>query len=140
MKLTPKQRAWLKFFLDYNNKETFFNKTAAARAARYKCKSPECFESIGYENYRKLEVYIKRWIDENALSDVKLKKLLIEGLEAIETRFFAHKGEVVTEKTVIPWDIRRKFLELAFRLKDFDGILERIQAIEERLNQEEKGK
>jgi hypothetical protein len=140
MKLTPKQRLWLKFYLDDSNKQTFGNGAESARQAGYKCKNDECFRNIGSQNYTKLYNFIKKWVDENALSEGRLKMLLIDGLQAFETKFFAHKGEVVTEKTVVPWNVRRKYLELAFKVTDIDGILERIQAIEERFNEEEKGK
>lgn len=103
--MTPKQRMWLKSYLDCTNKETFGNATASAKVAGYKCKDPACFESIGAQNYRKLQDFIRDWIDKNALSEDRLKMLLIEGLEAIETKFFAYQGEVVEEKEVIPWEI-----------------------------------
>lgn len=110
-------RKWLKCYLNDTNKDTFGNATASARAAGYKCKSPECFENIGGQNYRKLLPQIEEWIDKNALSNAKLKNLLVEGLQALETKFFAHQGTVVTEKEVIPWEIRRKYLEMALKVK-----------------------
>ena len=56
-------------------------------------------------------------MDENALSTARLKQLLAEGLQALETKFFAYQGEVVEKKEVIPWEIRRKYLELALKVK-----------------------
>lgn len=116
-KLSPKMRKWLKAYLDETNKETFGNATASARVAGYKCKNPDSFEAIGHQNFRKLQDDIEKWLDESALSDAKLKKLLAEGLQAFETRFFAYQGSVITEKTVIPWEIRRKYLEMALKVK-----------------------
>ena len=139
MKLTPKQRLWLKSYLDCSSKETFGNATASARAAGYKCKTSRCFESIGHENLRKLEDPIEKWINESALSKSRLKLLLTDGLEALETKFFAFRGMVIDEKEVIPWDIRRKYLELAFKVQDFDGILKRIEALEESLQTLKEG-
>jgi hypothetical protein len=115
--MTPKMRKWLQSYLDDTNKETFGNATASAKAAGYKCKSSECFENIGSQNYKKLMPQIEKWLDENALSDCRLKGLLVDGLQAFETKFFAHQGAVVEEKTVIPWEIRRKYLEMALKVK-----------------------
>jgi len=126
---------WLKSYLDCTNKETFGNATAAARFAGYRCKNSGCFETIGKENYRKLQDHIKEWIDKNALSEDRLKMLLIEGLDAFETKFFAYQGEVKDKRKIIPWEIRRKYLEMAFKVKEMEDIYQRIEAIEKRLNQ-----
>jgi len=125
---------WLKSYLDYSNKETFGNATAAARFAGYRCKSSGGFETIGKENYRKLQDHIKDWIDKNALSEDRLKLLLIEGLGALETKFFSYQGEVTDRRKVIPWEIRRRYLEMAFKVKDMEEIYQRIEALEKKLN------
>jgi len=115
--LSPKQRSWLKHYLDHTNKETFGNASASAKAAGYKCSNQTSFEAVGSQNARKLSPLIEEWLDENALSTTRLKELLAEGLQAFETKFFAHQGEVVTEREVIPWEIRRKYLEMALKIR-----------------------
>ncbi len=115
--LSPKMRSWLKHYLDHTSPETFGNASASAKAAGYKCNTQASFESVGAQNYQKLRPLIEEWLDENALSSARLKQLLAEGLQAFETKFFAHQGEVITEKEVIPWGVRQKYLEMALKVK-----------------------
>ena len=116
-KLTPKQRLWLQAFFDESDPDTFFNKSASARAAQYKCKSDEAFRAIGYENFTKLHGIIDQWFDEHGLSEAKLKSLLIEGLNCTETKFFSHQGKVTETKNVVPLEIRRRYLEMALKVR-----------------------
>ena len=51
------------------------------------------------------------------LKDEALLIKLEEGLEAQETKFFAHEGEVQDERTTTDYPTRRGYLELALRLK-----------------------
>jgi hypothetical protein len=90
-KLTLKQRVWLKHYL------TTFNGTAAARAAGYQCKKTDSFETIGHENYVKLQPLIAQWISEVGLTPEKIKLKIVQGLEAKETRRIKLKGAVKQE-------------------------------------------
>ncbi len=110
-RLTLKQRKWLKAYLKSGNA------TEAARQAGYQAKSDTAFEQIGFQNVRKLQPHIARWIDEHELSETRLKELLIQGLTAKETKFFQHEGEVVTEREVVAWGPRRAFLDMALRVR-----------------------
>jgi hypothetical protein len=115
--LTPKMRKWLKFYLDESNGKTFWNRSASAKAAGYKCSSPAGFENVGSQNFRKMADYIESWLDERGLSEARLKELLVDGLQAYETKFFQKDGKVVETRTAIPWEIRRKYLEMAMKIK-----------------------
>ena len=53
MKLTEKQKAWVDYYKQGHTA------TEAARLAGYRAKSNHAFESIGHENLRKLEEYIR---------------------------------------------------------------------------------
>jgi len=110
-KLTLKQRAWLKAYFET------FNATEAARRAGYKCRNEEHLRNIGAQNYTKLCREIEKWIDEHGFSDAHLKQKILEGMKAMETKFFAHEGHVVETKEVIPWEVRRKYLDMAIKVK-----------------------
>jgi len=57
-------------------------------------------------------------MEKHGLTDTFLvEKCLRPGLEAMETKFFAHEGEVVTERDVVAWEPRKAFLDMAFKLK-----------------------
>jgi len=116
-KLTLKQRRWLRYYFET------FDATKAARLAGYQCSSDDHFRAIGSQNYAKLSDIIEQWIDEHGLSDAQLKMKLVEGLDAIETKFFSHydeqKGEfVIEERNVIPYEVRRRYLDMAMKAKD----------------------
>jgi hypothetical protein len=74
--------AWFRAFLDENNPTTFLNKTASARAAGYRCTTDESFRAVGYQNFIKCHVKIKKWIEEAGLSDARLKQKLLALIEA----------------------------------------------------------
>ncbi len=93
-KLTLKQRAWLRAFLDSSNPATYFNRAGSAQAAGYRCNSYEAFGSVGHQNFKKLEPLIEQWIEENGLSDTALKAKLLELMEAKETKFIKVKGAI----------------------------------------------
>ena len=124
-KLTLKQRAWLKAYFET------FNATEAARRAGYKCRNEEHLRNIGAQNYTKLCREIEKWIDEHGFSDAHLKQKILEGMEATETRFFSHEGRVVETKEVIPWEVRRRYIDMACKVKGLYA--------PEKLEVEEKG-
>ena len=96
-KLTLKQRAWLRAFLDPSNPSTYFNRARSAQAAGYRCNSYEAFGSMGHQNFKKLEPLIDQWIEENGLSDTALKAKLLELIDAKETKFIKVKGAINPE-------------------------------------------
>lgn len=42
---------------------------------------------------------------------------MIEGLNCAETKFFSHQGKVIETKDVIPLETRRRYLEMALKVK-----------------------
>lgn len=90
-KLTLKQKSWLKYFFQT------MNATEAARRAGYRCKNPDSFEAIGYENFRKLQPLIAQWISDVGLTPEKIKLKIIQGLEAKETQRMKIRGAVKPE-------------------------------------------
>lgn len=105
---------WLKCYLDQEDKTTFLNATAAALKAGY---SEKTAGQIGYQNLKKLQSEIEKWLDEEGLSENALKQHLLAGLDSIETKFFQHEGKVTDTVEVIPWGIRKQYLELAMKMK-----------------------
>ncbi len=85
---------WLKHFLDETNPNTFLNKTASAKAAKYKGKSEAAFHTIGYENYRKHEPIIQEWLEDNAFSHSALLLKHSELLETHKSVFHKIKGQI----------------------------------------------
>jgi hypothetical protein len=95
--LTGKQKPWLRAYLDESNPKTFLNKTAAARAAGYRCKNDNGFICIGQQNYLKLQDHIEKWLDEEGLSENRLKMKLLSLVEAKQHYFQKIKGHVKPE-------------------------------------------
>lgn len=53
---------------------------------------------------------------ESRLPMAKLANRLIEGLDAIDTKFFAHEGQVIDQKDVVYWTERRRYAETLARI------------------------
>ena len=85
---------WLKHFLNEKNPNTFLNKTASAKAAKYKGKTEASFGQIGYENYRKHEPTIAKWLEDNKFSLSALLTKHSELLETHKTVFQKVKGQI----------------------------------------------
>jgi len=67
---------------------------------------------------RNIQTKIPELMDSIGLTDeFLLKECLKPGLSAMETKFFADKGVVLSEKEVIAWGPRRDFLDMACKLK-----------------------
>lgn len=111
-KLTLKQRAWLDAYFDC------FNAAEAARRAGYQCKTDIQFKVIGAQNLSKLNPVIEKWIDEQGLSEARIKRKIVAGMEAKETRFFAHQGKVVETREVKAHEIQRRYVDMACKVKD----------------------
>lgn len=85
---------WLKHYLNEPNPETFLNKTASAKAAKYQAKSENAFQVIGYQNFIKHQPLILKWLNDNKLSDTALRLKLSDLLETERTVFHKIKGKV----------------------------------------------
>jgi len=112
-----KLNVWLYHYLNEKNPNTFFNKSESARAAGYKANNENNLYCVGWQNYRKLQSLIEKWIDENELSNVALKNKLVSLIEAKETRFFAYEGKVISREEVNALETQRKSLEMAMKVK-----------------------
>lgn len=92
---TPTKRDfWLKAYLDESNPGTFMNKTASAKAAKYRCKSEDSFAQVGCQNFRYFKDIIAKWCDDVGLTKARLQQKIIWLMEAKETKFHTLKGEV----------------------------------------------
>lgn len=111
-----KRDEWFKYYIDRNG-PGFLNATKSAKLAGYKANSENAFACIGHQNYRKLQNRFQKWVDKEGLTESYLKALLFEGLHCMETKFFSYEGKITEIREVIPWGERRRFLELAMRLK-----------------------
>lgn len=151
---TGKLAAWLFHYLDETNEKTFLNKTQSAFAAKYKVK-PKPYETdeekkkeeqrqylifgnIGYQNYKKLEYFINKWIDKNGFSETRIKSKLLEGADAFETKFFQKDGIVLETRNVIAWETRRKYLDMMIRIKDMYAAEKYDVGGELKLNEEDR--
>jgi hypothetical protein len=113
VKLTPKQKLWLKAYLNRDNPSTFLNKSESARAAGYNC-TELSYGPIGHQNFKKLKIHIDKWLDEEGLGENQLKSKLIMLIEARQITFHKVKGRVdpnslppgafiVAESNILGW-------------------------------------
>lgn len=109
-KLTIKQRKWLNSWIEHGNS------TRAAREAGYKDGKKAC-EIIGWENLQKLKPIINAWIDNVGMSDEAVKKKIIDGLNAKETKFFADKGKITDQVEVESLAIQQRYADMAAKVK-----------------------
>lgn len=114
--LTKKQY-WLRHFLNKDNPRTFLNRTESAREAGYECQDDHGYSAVGCNNFKSYEKVIKKWMDEEGLSDVVLKGKLISLLDAKETKFFSFEGVVTDEREVEALGIQTKALDMALKVK-----------------------
>lgn len=112
-KPTDKQKAFLGFYLDRANKDTFFNKTASARAAGYS-ESP----NSGQQAWKSPAVQeaIREWMVEHGSTKSILREKLFELLEAKQIKFFQKDGKVTDEREVEDRAIQAKAVEIFARL------------------------
>lgn len=112
---------WLKYYTDDSNPETFLNQTKSAIYAGYKAKSENSFANIGLQNYRKLERYINKWLDELGLSEARLKEKTISLMSAQDTKLFRKdKGDgslEIVEHQIPALEIQRRTLDMALKIK-----------------------
>lgn len=98
------------------------NATLAARKAGY---SEKTCRQIGSQNLSKINILkpIDRALERAGLTEDLIADKAKEGVDAMETKFFQKDGQVVTEKEVIPWGVRLKYLEFTARMK---GLLKEV--------------
>lgn len=149
-KAVNKMDLWLFHFLNESNKTTFLQRTESARAAGYK-NDEHNLRVVGYKNYIKLSDKIEVWLDEQGLSENKLKEKLLNLLNAKETRFFQKDGIVTDQREVEALETQRRSLDMAFKIKgayapekhsvSFDDVEKKLLSGRKRANKdyEEKG-
>ncbi|HEA65568.1 MAG TPA: hypothetical protein ENI07_01925 [Desulfobacterales bacterium] len=75
------------------------------------------FRTIGCQNFTKLSNKIEKWLDEEGLSEARIKAKITQGMDAKETKFFAHQGEVIETEEVEALGIQRQYVEMAVKVK-----------------------
>lgn len=111
-KLTIKQRKFLKEYVRTGNG------TKAALKA-YDTTDEKTAESIASENLSKpvVKAALLRAQRKAGITDEYLARKLKEKLEARETKFFQHEGEVVDKRVVVAHDVQVRALEIAHKLR-----------------------
>lgn len=118
--LTQKQRLWLKYYLD---PDCGFNATTAARLAGYApTRDPDKpaywqLRVQGSKNLKRCKLLIEKWLDQEGLSEAVIKRKIIAGMNANETKFFVHEGRITEEVNVEALAIQQKYVELACKVK-----------------------
>lgn len=107
--LTLKQRKWLKVYIETGNA------TEAARQA-YDC-TDQSATVIGCENLVKLSMPITELMDKMGLTEVRLMKVLDDGINAMKTEIAKFKGGICDEKDYIDLPTRKTYLELALKVR-----------------------
>jgi hypothetical protein len=102
-KRLSKLNVWLKHYLNDQSPTTFLNKTESTRQAGYRCPTNDAMRQRGCRNFNAVRHKIKKWLDENGLSEAALKTKLLSLLHAKESKFFS--APVKDEKTGIVTDI-----------------------------------
>jgi hypothetical protein len=87
-------RAWLKAYLA-QGEASFFSALASAKKAGYRAKTDDFFRAIGYQNRKKFEPTIAKWLDDHGYSETELKIKLLRLMEAKETVFHKLRGAVL---------------------------------------------
>lgn len=76
-RLSPKQEKFIDAYIELGNA------TEAAKKAGYRCKSETAFSSVGTENLRKLEIFIKKRLEEAKNSRIADIVEIMEFLTAV---------------------------------------------------------
>ncbi len=88
----------------------------AARAAGYS-ESVARKADVRITGNAAVQEAFKQLLDRAGITDEKLARRLAEGIDAKETKFFAHEGRVISTRTVIDYGTRHRYLELVLKLK-----------------------
>ena len=110
--LTLKERKFLAAWLKSGNLTE-----AAKKIGKYK--SETSASTAGHEFKKRIleKVDIDLVMESVGLSDVKIFKALVEGIQATSVKVFNEKGKIITSKPMIDWMARAKHLDLAARIK-----------------------
>lgn len=91
-----RQRLWLAYYTDPTNPVTFSNAAASARAAGYAKDATDA----GKANLTKFRKAFNAYFESQEIGRRRVFEKLHELLQATETKFFAHEGEVTDEREV----------------------------------------
>jgi len=125
-------------FLDLLFGEANFN---ASRAYELAFRTRHESARVGGCNLlKKLYPIIKQWLEDEGLTENRLKFKLLRLLDAKETKFFAHEGKVTDKREVEALGIQVKALELAMKTKGMlsDRSAREIEQIDELIELELK--
>lgn len=92
-KRITKRQIWLGHYLNQDNPKTFLNGTQSVIAAGYKA-TYDSMSVIASQNFDLLRKQIEVWLDENGLSEGKLKGKLLSLVGAKKTIYQKVKGSV----------------------------------------------
>lgn len=116
-KLTPLRREFLRLYLSPGS-DTFMNATQSY-LQNYLTTVPKDYQEACQRGYRVLQAvkpYVKKWLEEEGLDEVSLKSKIIQGMNAVETKFFAHEGVVTDQRQVEALGVQYKYTELAAKV------------------------
>lgn len=120
---------FLRYFLDQESKRTFFNCTESAIAAGFTAKTRNGYGRKGSDLKRAFQKEILEYLDDNHLDEASLKRRLIDLLDANETKYFAYKGHIITEREVPDLPTRQKALNMAFKAKRIGAYSEELEGL-----------
>ena len=127
-KLTPEERRAMNKRLKENKPLTLIDKriikksvdlgslTAGVRAVRPEIKQPGVVASRMLQRPAVKSALVQAQ-QAAGITDDYLTRKLKEGLDAHETKFFAHEGEVISRERVIDFGTRHRYLETAHKLR-----------------------
>ena len=72
---------------------------------------------VGKEIYESLGTPIIRSLDDNGITIDELTKGIAEGVQAVESKSFQYKGEVIESNPKTAWETRRAFIDMALKLR-----------------------
>ncbi len=119
-------KLWIKYYLDESNPETFMNGAESARKAGYSAKNPKAVSVRAAENMARYKKKIQKFLIDAGYTEDAVKLKIMEGFEAMETKFFQKDGIVVETRQVINWSARVAYLRLA---ADCMGMIKRRHEI-----------
>jgi hypothetical protein len=121
---------WLKAYLSEGS-ATFLNGAASARKAGYRARNEHSFDQIGYENRKKYDQKMAKWMQDHGLSEKELLIKTKDLLEARETVFKRLKG-AWTVRSGLKFERWRPFYfgdNLTFALRSLAGYIGRLRSI-----------
>ncbi len=114
--LTAKQLAFFMAIIDVDSPGTYMNAVRSYMHAYPNSKLCTA-RAAGTVLRQRVQPLIDRWMDEDGLTESYLKGRLLELTTAKRTKFFAHKGKVIDEKSIDALDTQIKAVELAMKFR-----------------------